>query len=112
MKIESDEMIQTPNILKSVQDGPIKIRKDESEEDLNKNHEQYTQSRFFDPEQLSFKPMVYPNIELNRESIAKHMQSNTSFGPAPLGQNASQPSQKFLVQNGNSVQMLLQNEQS
>ena len=39
MKIESDEMIQTPNILKSVQDGPIKIRKDESEEDLNKNHE-------------------------------------------------------------------------
>ena len=74
----------------------IKIRRDDSDvqidervsaavvqEDIEK-HKMYTQTRFFDPDMLSFKPMVYPNIE-----IAKHVQSNTSFGP-PMGIKSNQ----------------------
>lgn len=32
----------------------------------------YTQSRFFDPEQLSFKPISYPNIAMMQHSINQH----------------------------------------
>ena len=45
----------------------IKVQKDDSDDEYDK-HKMYTQTRFFDPDMLSFKPMVYPNIE-----IAKHV---------------------------------------
>ena len=58
----------------------------------------YTQSRFFDPEILSYKPLKYPNITYMQGQT--QMQQNPSFGN--IGNIAST---RNLKQNSSQVSM-------
>lgn len=59
---ENDDRLVTPNILKS---ETVVKEKDQPPPPQYEQPEMYTQTRFFDPEVLSYKPLKYPNITYN-----------------------------------------------
>mmetsp|Transcript_24009 Transcript_24009/g.36905 ORF Transcript_24009/g.36905 Transcript_24009/m.36905 type:complete len:116 (-) Transcript_24009:3185-3532(-) len=75
---ESDNgRLETPNILKSANNAP--------QEPKEEDREMYTQTRFFDPEILSFRPLKYPNISFLHQQGAKSGNKATTHNTLSFG---------------------------
>jgi len=73
LESSTQDELETPNILKSTQDknntNLSLYAKEKMQESISsKDIAGYTHTRFFDPETLSFKPIVFPNIEAIQRS--------------------------------------------